>query len=175
VKPPPERSAPLSAWMSPCPRLSTTGSRRNKDLKRLLPKTKSGKRPTRNRVAGCRQGGKFEGRLAGPVVHIVEILHVLSYVEIVEPLARNPNVTSMNGRVMVCKACSSENQQNFSAELAVAFSGIERLNLSPVYVCQKILVCLDYGYAELVFPATQLEQLKEGRDSLQRLRATAAD
>ena len=102
--------------------------------------------------------------MGGQIVHIAEILHVLSYVEIVEPLTRSPNVTSMNGRVMVCKACSSENQQNFSGEMSVAFSGIETLNLSPVYVCQKILVCLDCGYAELVFPATQLEQLREGME-----------
>ena len=100
---------------------------------------------------------------------------MLCYVELVEPLTRKPNVTSMNGRIMVCKACSSENQQNFSGEMSVAFSGIETLNLSPIYVCQKTLVCLDCGYTELVFPATQLEQLREGRDSLQRLRAIAAD
>ena len=106
----------------------------------------------------------MKGRLGGQVVHIAEILHVLSFVEIVEPLTRKPNVTSMNGRIMVCKACSSENQQNFSGEMSVAFSGIETLNLSPVYVCQKILVCLDCGYAELVFPATELEQLREGME-----------
>ena len=68
---------------------------------------------------------------------------------------------------MVCKACSSENQQNFSGELTVAFPGIERLNLCPVYVCQKILVCLDCGYTELVFPATELGKLRKGMDDSQ--------
>jgi len=63
---------------------------------------------------------------------------------------------------MGCKACSSENQQNFSGELTVAFPGVQRLNQSPVYVCQKTLVCLDCGYAELVFPATELEKLRKG-------------
>ena len=63
---------------------------------------------------------------------------------------------------MACKACSSENQQNFSGELTFAFPGVQRLNRSPVYVCQKTLVCLDCGYSELVFPATQLEQLRKG-------------
>jgi hypothetical protein len=87
---------------------------------------------------------------------------VLSYVQIVEPLTRNPNITSMNGRIMACKACSSENLQNFSGELTVAFPRVQRLNLSPLYVCQRTVVCLDCGYAELVFPATQVEQLREG-------------
>ena len=63
---------------------------------------------------------------------------------------------------MACKACSSENQQNFSVESTVAFPGVQRLNLPPVYVCQKTLVCLDCGHAELVFPATELEKLRTG-------------
>jgi len=63
---------------------------------------------------------------------------------------------------MACKTCSSENQQNFSVELTVAFPDVERVNLAPVYVCQKTLVCLDCGYTEFVFPAIALSRLRKG-------------
>ena len=63
---------------------------------------------------------------------------------------------------MPCKGCTSDNQQYFSVDLALAFPGVERLKLSPVYVCPKILVCLDCGYAELVVAAAELERLKKG-------------
>lgn len=65
---------------------------------------------------------------------------------------------------MACKACASELQQEFSGELSVAFPGVERLNLSPVYVCQKTLVCLDCGFTELVLPATELGKLRKGME-----------
>jgi hypothetical protein len=39
---------------------------------------------------------------------------------------------------MTCLACSSENQQNFSGVLTVAFPGLQRLNLRPVFACQKM-------------------------------------
>jgi hypothetical protein len=65
---------------------------------------------------------------------------------------------------MSCKKCASTHQQDFQGELAVAFPGKERLNLSPVYVCQKTLVCLDCGYTELVVPATELEKLRKGME-----------
>jgi len=36
------------------------------------------------------------------------------------------------------------------------------VNLSPVYICQKTLVCLGCGYTELVVPATESKELQEG-------------
>jgi hypothetical protein len=66
---------------------------------------------------------------------------------------------------MVCKICFSENQRTFPVESTFAFPGVERLNLSPVYVCQTTLVCLDCGYCELVFPAAELEKLRKGMGS----------
>ncbi len=50
---------------------------------------------------------------------------------------------------MACKSCGSEKQRYFSGELSVAFLAIEKLKQAPVYVVQKILVCLDCGYAEI--------------------------
>jgi hypothetical protein len=65
---------------------------------------------------------------------------------------------------MPCDKCGSTHQQAFRGELTVAFPGIERLNLSPIYVCEKTLVCLDCGFTELVIPTTELEKLKKGME-----------
>jgi hypothetical protein len=63
---------------------------------------------------------------------------------------------------------ASQRLQSFSGELSVAFPGIERLNLSPVYLCQKILVCLDCGYTELVISGAGLEKLRKGMEGSSR-------
>jgi hypothetical protein len=63
---------------------------------------------------------------------------------------------------MACKSCGSDKQQYFSGELSVAFLAIEKLKRAPVYVIQKIPVCLDCGYTELIVPAAELEQLRRG-------------
>jgi len=63
---------------------------------------------------------------------------------------------------MACKSCASEKQQYFSGELSVAFLAVDKLQKDPVYVVQKILVCLDCGFAELVIPPAELGQLKQG-------------
>lgn len=66
---------------------------------------------------------------------------------------------------MSCNKCASTHQQEFQGELALAFPGTERLNLSPIYVCRKTLVCLNCGYTELVVPAGALEKLRKGMDT----------
>jgi len=63
---------------------------------------------------------------------------------------------------MACKKCASGAQQDFAGELSVVFPGIERLNLSPVYICQNIFVCLDCGFTELVIPKSELDRLRVG-------------
>ena len=65
---------------------------------------------------------------------------------------------------MPCNKCGSTCQQAFQGELTVAFPGSERLNLSPIYVCQKTLVCLDCGHTELIIPSTELEKLRKGME-----------
>ncbi len=62
---------------------------------------------------------------------------------------------------MACKKCASEKQQYFPGELSVAFLAIEKLKQPPVYVVQKILVCLDCGYTELIVPTVELDQLRK--------------
>jgi hypothetical protein len=71
-------------------------------------------------------------------------------------------VAILFGGAMACKSCGSEKQQHFSGELSVAFLAIEKLKQAPVYVIQKILVCLDCGYVEVVVPSAELEQLRKG-------------
>jgi hypothetical protein len=51
---------------------------------------------------------------------------------------------------MPCKRCASVAQQDIAGELSVVFPGVERLKLSPVYINQNILVCLDCGFTEMV-------------------------
>jgi len=69
------------------------------------------------------------------------------------------------GGDVACRVCRSENQKTFSGELALAFPGVKRIDLPPVYVCQKTWVCLDCGYIELVLPAIELERLRKGMGS----------
>jgi hypothetical protein len=68
----------------------------------------------------------------------------------------------LSGGVMACKSCGSEKQQDFSGELSVASLAIGKLKQAPVYVVQKVLVCLDCGYTELIVPTTELAQLRKG-------------
>jgi hypothetical protein len=63
---------------------------------------------------------------------------------------------------MACKSCASDKQEYFSGELSVAFLPIEKIQLAPVHIVQKILVCLDCGHTELIVPTSELEQLRKG-------------
>jgi hypothetical protein len=62
---------------------------------------------------------------------------------------------------MACKSCQSEDQSNFTAEIAIHFPGLEGLNKPIVWVFQTILVCLDCGFAEFAIPDTELRVLGE--------------
>ncbi len=74
---------------------------------------------------------------------------------------------------MPCSKCASTHQQEFQGELTVAFPGKERLNLPPIYICQKTVVCLGCGYTELVVPTTELETLRKGIGSVLIVRKPA--
>jgi hypothetical protein len=63
---------------------------------------------------------------------------------------------------MSCKVCSSFQQLDCDAELNFTFPGLSRTNLTSVYICHRVLICLDCGYAELVIPESKLERLKQG-------------
>lgn len=63
---------------------------------------------------------------------------------------------------MACRRCNSVVQQELQAELAASFPDIKRLDFSPVYVTQRIFVCLECGFAEIVIPTPELERLRRG-------------
>jgi hypothetical protein len=63
---------------------------------------------------------------------------------------------------MACKRCASENLQELEGELSASFPDIKRSNVQPIYVCQRVVACLDCGFTELVIPASELELLKKG-------------
>jgi hypothetical protein len=63
---------------------------------------------------------------------------------------------------MACKVCASENLQELEGELSASFPDMRRSNVQPVYVCQRVVACLDCGFTELVIPAAELELLKNG-------------
>jgi hypothetical protein len=63
---------------------------------------------------------------------------------------------------MSCKSCESARQESVSGELTLTFSTFQSVNVTPVYICQKILVCLACGYTEIVVPTPQLQQIRKG-------------
>jgi len=64
---------------------------------------------------------------------------------------------------MGCKACNSENLQRLEGELTASLPSLSGLNVPPIYVCQRVLVCLDCGFTELVIPATELLSIKSAK------------
>jgi hypothetical protein len=60
-----------------------------------------------------------------------------------------------------CKSCQSQNQRNFTAEVAIHFPGLKGLGKPIVWVFPKPLVCLDCGFTEFAISETQLRQLAE--------------
>jgi hypothetical protein len=68
---------------------------------------------------------------------------------------------------MACKQCSSDHQSTFSTEVNIHFPGREGLDKPTVWVFPKVLVCLDCGLAEFVFPKNELHALVEELTRLQ--------
>jgi hypothetical protein len=62
---------------------------------------------------------------------------------------------------MACRVCTSQNVQETEGELTASFPGIADAPVAPVYVCQRVLVCLDCGFAELIIPTMQLDQFRK--------------
>jgi hypothetical protein len=73
---------------------------------------------------------------------------------------------------MFCKNCASAFLRDFHVELTVAFPYRERLNLTPVCICQKTFVCVECGYTELVFPTADLQKLRKGIETLNSMDKT---
>jgi len=61
-----------------------------------------------------------------------------------------------------CPSCSSKQQQRFSGEVAIHFSGLDGLNKPIVFVFPKITVCMDCGAAHFKVPELELQVLVSG-------------
>jgi hypothetical protein len=62
-----------------------------------------------------------------------------------------------------CKYCNSENQNAFSAEVALHFHGLEGLKKPIVWVFPNISVCLNCGTAVFKTPEREMQVLRTGR------------
>jgi len=69
---------------------------------------------------------------------------------------------------MACRVCKSENLQKLEGELSASFPTVEAISVPPVYICEKVLVCLDCGFAELMVPTRELQLLRKTAISLDR-------
>ena len=69
---------------------------------------------------------------------------------------------------MACKACKSKNLQKLEGELSASFPTVDAVNIPPVYICEKVLVCLDCGFAELLVSTRELQLLRKSAVSLDR-------
>ena len=68
------------------------------------------------------------------------------------------------GAQMTCKGCNSESVQRLDGELTASLPTLKDLHVSPLYVCQPVLVCLECGFTELVIPSNELLTLKKAME-----------
>jgi len=62
-------------------------------------------------------------------------------------------------RTVTCKACGSDQQGQFTAEIAIHFPSLKDLGKPLVWVFPKLFVCLKCGTAEFEIPEAQLRYL----------------
>jgi hypothetical protein len=63
---------------------------------------------------------------------------------------------------MSCKSCQSQNQRNFTAEVAIHYPGLKGLAKPIVWVFPQLLVCMNCGFTEFAIPEANLRRLVEG-------------
>jgi hypothetical protein len=66
----------------------------------------------------------------------------------------------MPNELVACPRCASTNRKRFPAEIVLKFPELAQINKPPVYLPHPMLVCMDCGFAELMIPGPDLEQLK---------------
>jgi len=62
---------------------------------------------------------------------------------------------------VLCRACGSDKQTEFTAEIALHFSGPGNLDKPHLLVFPRILVCLNCGSAGFTVPESQLHILAD--------------
>jgi hypothetical protein len=48
---------------------------------------------------------------------------------------------------MSCLLCASDNQEEFTAEMIIHFSGLKNLDEPGIWASSKLLICLDCGFS----------------------------
>jgi hypothetical protein len=67
----------------------------------------------------------------------------------------------MAKRIIICKSCASPNLKELGSEICVHSPGLEGLNKAPFLIFPRLVVCLECGFTEFVFPETQLRSVGE--------------
>jgi hypothetical protein len=62
---------------------------------------------------------------------------------------------------MNCRACDSDEQRVFEAEIPVVFPRIEDRAKPIVWVFPRLLICLACGYTEFVVPKAKLQVIRD--------------
>jgi hypothetical protein len=61
---------------------------------------------------------------------------------------------------MACKNCHSDIQRLFHSEIAVHFpGGLDALEKEQILIFPQLLVCLNCGFTEFLFPEADLRRL----------------
>lgn len=61
---------------------------------------------------------------------------------------------------MPCPFCTSNNQQEFPAEVCIHFPDLKNVGNPGVMVFPRLLVCLDCGSSSFMTPTPELAQLR---------------
>jgi len=61
-----------------------------------------------------------------------------------------------------CKLCGSDQEREFTAEIAIHFPGWAGLNKPHVWVFPELFVCLNCGKSEFAIPEEKLRLLGKG-------------
>jgi hypothetical protein len=72
------------------------------------------------------------------------------------------------GAQMACKQCASEKLQVLTGELSASPRYAQSASIPPVYVCQEVMVCLQCGFAELIIPTAELDQLRAQAEQISK-------
>lgn len=70
----------------------------------------------------------------------------------------------MTKETTICKSCASGNLKELGAEISVRFTGFEGLKRFPLFIFPMIVVCLDCGFTEFMFPQAELRMVEEGAE-----------
>lgn len=68
----------------------------------------------------------------------------------------------MSAKSTHCKRCGSDENNRFTAEVAIHFTGLQGLSKPIVWVFPDMNVCFRCGLAEFIVPDRELRVLRDG-------------